>query len=176
MRIVSPGIALCALLGACSGLVLGSCIKPVGVDTFLRDQRVKNLLGTEANIGDIDFEVEDLSPELAGPVKTDSNGVPFIEVSVGSGPEIRATITVENAGDYTEFRWYFNSKVALPEEGATIKLRWEQGSGNPVMDGDETVCYMPTLMEAGADYPATVEGTTEGDKHYSTHFFIKFVK
>jgi hypothetical protein len=44
------------------------------------------------------------------------------------------------------------------------------------MDGDETVCMMPTLMEAGEDHPATVVGKTEEDKYYSTYFFIKFVK
>jgi hypothetical protein len=165
---VFPGIALCALLGVSSALVLGACIKPVGVDSFLNDERVQNIIRTGGEI-EITFEDEDLPPELAGAVKEAfEDGDPellftFIKVPVGDDEFI---ITVSNASDYESFGWFFNSLVPLPEAdpetGATFKL-------------DDWIQEMGITPMVGGCYPACVVGKTNEGKYYSTDFFILFV-
>jgi hypothetical protein len=96
MRKVSPEIARCVLFGAIA-FILGACIKPVGVSTFLKDDRVQGIInGNSGVIVNPGYEnPEDIPPELKAGTRLLIEG-DTVTVSMGN----RVTITVTNAAKY----------------------------------------------------------------------------
>jgi hypothetical protein len=112
MRKVSPWIEICVLFGAIA-LILGSCMKPVGVSSFLEDDRVQGIIdaGKGGVIIDPGYEnPEDLVPVLVLDDGTELASGDEVTVSLGNGVPTSVTITVVNYEDYDgDVKWYYGN-------------------------------------------------------------------
>jgi hypothetical protein len=106
MRKGFPEIAKCVLFSAIA-FILGACIKPVGVSSFLADDGVQGIIaaGNSGVIVDPGYEnPEDMPPKLALGNGTALNHGAFVPVSMGES----VTITVTNADVYDDIEWFCN--------------------------------------------------------------------
>jgi hypothetical protein len=179
MRKVTPGIVLRILFSVGFVLILSACIKPVGMELFLDDPKVVDIIekGNIAGI-DVDFEfegIEKLAPKL---ISLDEEDTDLIEGGVISVPidEIITAVmlTVDNANAYTAFEWYFNGTDPLPTTGSTLTLVFREGEVKIEMTRGITLVWVEHLRP-GDRYPVSVIGKTAEGKPYASQFFIEFV-
>jgi hypothetical protein len=152
MRKVSPEIARCVLFGAIA-LILGACMKPVGVSSFLEDDRVQGIIeaGNSGVVVNPGYE----NPEDIPPILALGDGIPLdpnrpVIVTIGDA----VTIMVANAADY---------------DGG---IEWFHGV-NYLDEGDSyTVDTTSSPFDEEGTYQLMAKGTAKG-KPYSTEIFIK---
>jgi hypothetical protein len=112
MRKLSLGIVCYATFSVV--LILGACMKPVGLADFLNDERVQEIIneGKTGGKGGINYEhPEDLKPVLSkGSEKLDEGAVVTVLKKNLSGLPDSITITVSNAASvsYDSIEWYCN--------------------------------------------------------------------
>ena len=150
-----PALVLLLSLGIST---LYGCIKPVDYDAFFEDEKVINLIYNSKIgrffISDIQFNVEDLSPEL----KNSKN--PNYPIREGETVTLRkslsesAEITVSNADIYKEIYWFYNGTTLLTEED-----KFTVNTAEPLFLNAKT-------------YSILVVGVTEDDQVYGTSFKI----
>jgi hypothetical protein len=149
MRKVSPEIARCVLFSAIA-FILGACIKPVGVSSFLEDDKVQGIIAA-GNSGvkvDPGYEhPEDIPPELALDDGTPKGDGDFVYVTKGESE----TITVTNADVYDDIEWIYN-RVKLGE-------------------GEEFVVDTAPPFDVEGTYQMAVVGT-RNNVPYSIEIFI----
>jgi hypothetical protein len=151
MRKVFSGISTYAFLSIISVMVLGACVKPVGVKDFLNDDTVIGIIRTGGDF-DVDYEhPKDNVPVLEIPGIGTINEGDTVTVSLGSSGGV--TIEVTNDADYDTIEWYYDN-VAV-----------ESG---PVFTVDITTPPFDTEGE----YPVTVVGTAADGISYSLLFYI----
>jgi hypothetical protein len=150
MRKVSLKIIRYALFGV-AALVLGACVKPVGIGDFLGDDKVQAIINGGITVNPGYEGPEDIPPKL-------SLGTSFLAegdtVTVAIGKSV--TITVTNAGDYDGgIEWFYDDKSYL--------------DGGDFYTVNTTVTA-PFNMKG--TYQLAVKGTA-GGKPYTTEIFIK---
>jgi hypothetical protein len=135
-------------------LILGACIKPVGMDDFLNDGKVQNIIGgaKEGVKGDITYtHPRDLKPTLSNGGTLAEDTVVTVRVSP---PPNSITITASPPAGitYSNIEWYCNTVLLTTGNNLTIT------AGN-------------APFNEGNVYQLMVIGTTDGIP-YSTWIFI----
>ena len=158
MKEVSPGIVWYTLLiNVLIALVLGACVKPVDIESFLSDDKIQDIIigGTTGGGGGVIVDIdppgiEDLKPVLMIGVTQVIEGY---EVSLSSSGSV--TITVGNVGDYDSgnIAWYSSSGAVLPMMGAL------------------TITAGTHPFDVAMTYIVTVVGE-KGGVPYSTYFYV----
>jgi hypothetical protein len=154
MRKVSLGIVFYATVSVV--LILGACMKPVGVSDLLNDDRTKEIIGgkdtKEGVKGGIGYEhhPEDLRPIL-------SNGSVLVKDAVFriNSPSITITASPPAGITYSNIEWYCN--------GTDLHI-----SG----DTTYTINVGTSPFDGGGVYHLMVIGTADGIP-YSTSIFIR---
>jgi hypothetical protein len=155
MRKLSLGVVYCATVSVV--LILGACMKPVGIDDFLKDSRVQDIIGGKEGVkGGIDYEHPvDLKPVLNDGALSEDD---VVTVRINTTPTLpdSITITVSNATvvGYGIIAWYCNG-VDLGLSGNSINVI--AGSA-PFVDGEKM-------------YRLVVTGTVNGIP-YSTGIYV----
>jgi hypothetical protein len=129
-------------------MILGACVKPVGVNDFLNDDTIKGIIKPGSDI-DIDYEhPEDKVPILVSGTSTVGEG-DTVTVSIGNN----VTIMVTNGTDYDTIEWNCNGSNV--ESGVTF-----------------TVDTADPPFNMKGSYPVSVIGTTADGVLYSVIFYI----
>lgn len=157
MRKVFKKTAWYVLLNACAALVLSVCVIPVGVETFLEDDKVQEIITngkTEAIVDIVLPKIEDSAPVLtvSGTPMSVVNGIGTIIVSAGDS----LTVKVSNAAGYGSITWYCNDPIIHFETGDTLTIT----AGMAPFNSPRTSLYL-----------VTVEGEANGIG-YSTFFHV----
>jgi hypothetical protein len=156
MRKVSPEIARCVLFSAIAFL-LGACMKPVGVSSFLQDDKVQGIIiaGNSGAVINPGYE----NPEDLPPVLALDNGTPGGR-RLDSGETVNVTL-----GDEVTIKV---TNAAVYDDG----IEWFYGE-NYLDDGDSyTVDTTSSPFDEEGTYQLMAKGIAKG-RPYSTEIFIK---
>jgi hypothetical protein len=136
-------------------------MKPVGVSTFLGDDKVQDIINgnTGGVIVDPGYEnPEDIPPVLALEDGTELTAGDEVSVTLGNSVTIRVT----NADVYDAIEWFYNGDDLTTLEGVEV-------SG---VKGEEVAINTGIFPYGEGTYQLAVKGTANG-KPYSTEIFIK---
>ena len=136
-------------------LILGACLMPVDVQTFLDDDKVQEIINKDKT------RITITLPGIGGDDPDLSEGG---EVIVPGDGSVTITITVTNASEYDGgIEWYCNSDIPLtPSQGVSP---WG-GNELDITAGDDPF-DIPEILR----YLVTVIGVKDG-LPYSTYFYI----
>jgi hypothetical protein len=159
MRKLSLGVVLYATVSVV--LILGACMKPVGIMDLLNDDRVQDIIDRGKTGGKIEIEIEnpdDLKPELNNGVLSEGD-----TVTVSAGPPVSINITVTNASIFNDgIEWDFNGDD-LTASGVLNAGKTEL----TITDGEAP-------FNVKGMYQLTVVGVVSGVP-YSTRIFIEVI-
>jgi hypothetical protein len=167
MREICPKISWYALFGIIA-LMLGACIKPVGIEPFFEDERVQQMIGgIGGTIKFVGIEYEhpddkDNMPKLRLSSASRERDIDVLEegheISLGSGGHTAIVIVLTNFAIYDEgsIAWYYNGKEIISHNENNFLL---------VIAGDGD-------FKSSGRYQLTVTGKINGVL-YSTHIILE---
>jgi hypothetical protein len=151
MRKLSLGVVYCATVSVV--LILGACMKPVGVMDFLNDEKVQNIIEKGKIKGkaqiEIDYEQDgDLYPVLS------SGGVTLDKIVTYSkgGPDVIIEVSNAVAVGYSSLQWYLDGATPLTAGVSLAGTRFTITAGN-------------APFNAVGTYQLTVVGTANSAPH-----------